>query len=106
MANIEPQKCVPTQLRLSMRSRGSTTTRRKSGAISRTRMPIARNGGHRPKSQRIVRGPTAIFDRYPWLIVLLLSHQFYGDRFYPGLVTFHQDGAALPAADAERSHAA
>src|SRR5438132_5410926 len=71
--------------------RRSTTTLRKSGAISRTWMPAPRNGDQRLMIARMLRGPLTSFQKYCCTCIS---------------VALDQHGAALPSADAERRDAA
>jgi hypothetical protein len=52
-------------LRFSSFMRSSTVAERKSGAISRTRMPAARKGGQRLNSRRMPAAPNSNRDRNP-----------------------------------------
>src|SRR4051812_17986127 len=78
--------------------RSSTVIERKSGAISRTRMPAPRNGGQRLKSHRMPRWPN--WDRARNPCALIEPPGCWRSN------AFEQHRATLPAADAERGHAA
>src|SRR6185437_3542482 len=81
--------------------RSSTVAERKSGESSRTRMPAARNGGHQLKSRRMPRAPKEKRERNPCDM-----DGFRSTRERRSWDALDQHRAALPAADAERRHAA